>query len=347
MLLDRARAGRLSQSVAQKRKVKNAMRKICPILSAAIILFTAIGAANSQAYPSRPLRAIVPIAPGGGTDTTGRLVLTRLGEVLGQQIVVDNRAGGGGTIGASLAAKALPDGYTFLFGSISTHAVNPAMYKNLPYDHIRDFAPVALVGKVPNVLVVHPSLPVKSVSDLVSYAKANPGKVNYGSAGIGSPPHLSMELLKSIAGINVVHIPYKGAGPALSELLGGQTQVMCTSLAGQLPYIKAGRVRALAVTTSKRNQQVPDVPTMIEAGIPGYEVTIWYAVFLPAGAPKAIIARLNSELVTLLNSSEMKERMAQIGVDAAPSTPQELAAFVKAETAKYTKVAQDAGIKLE
>jgi len=289
----------------------------------------------------------VPIAPGGGTDTTGRLVLTRLGEVLGQQIVVDNRAGGGGTIGAMIAAKAAPDGYTFLFGSIATHAVNPAMYKKLPYDHISDFTPVARIGTVPNVLVVHPALPVKTVAELLSHARANPGKINYGSAGIGSPPHLSMELLKSMTGVNIVHIPYKGAGPALAELLGGQTQVMCTSLAGQLPHIRAGRVRALAVTTAGRNAQVPNVPTMIEAGVPGYEVTIWYAVFFPAGAPKAIVARLNSELLKILNSPDMKERLAQIGVDPAPSTPEELAAFVKTETAKYTKVAQDAGIKLE
>jgi len=326
---------------------RNAVIAAERVLVAAVLALASIGAAHAQVYPNRPLRAIVPIAPGGGTDTTGRLVLTRLGEVLGQQIVVDNRAGGGGTIGAMIAAKALPDGYTFLFGSISTHAVNPAMYKKLPYDHIKDFAPVSLIGKVPNVLVVHPSLPVKTVGDLINYAKANPGKINYGSAGIGSPPHLSMELLKSITGVNILHVPYKGAGPALAELLGGQTQVMCTSLAGQLPHIKAGRVRALAVTTAKRNAQVPDVPTMIEAGVPGYEVTIWYAVFFPAGAPKAIIARLNSELVKILNGADMKERMAQIGVDPAPSTPEELAAFVKAETIKYTKVAQDAGIKLE
>jgi tripartite-type tricarboxylate transporter receptor subunit TctC len=221
------------------------------------------------------------------------------------------------------------------------------MYKKLPYDHIKDFAPVSLVGTVPNVLVVHPSLPVKSVSELISYAKANPGKINYGSAGIGSPPHLSMELLKSMTGINLVHVPYKGAGPALADLLGGQMQAMCTSLAGQLPYIKAGRVRALAVTTAKRNPQLPDVPTVNEAGVPGYDVTIWYAVFVPAGVPKPIVARLNSELVKLLNSPEMKERMAQFGVDAAPSTPEELGAFVKSETIKWTKTVQDAGVKLE
>ncbi len=339
------------------------MRSINPLVATAVIWFASIGAAHTQAaatisgpalnpaqlqaYPNRPLRAIVPIAPGGGTDTIGRLVTTRLSEALGQQIVVDNRAGGGGTIGVSIAAHAQPDGYTVLFGSISSHAVNPAMYRKLADDPIKGFAPVSLVGTVPNVLVVHPSLPAKSVGELISYAKANPGKINYGSAGIGSPPHLSMELLKSMAGISMVHVPYKGAGPALADLLGGQTQAMCTSLAGQLTYIKAGRVRALAVTTAKRNPQLPDVPTVSEAGVPGYEVTIWYAVFVPAGVPQPIVTRLNSELVRLLNSPEMKERMAQFGVDATPSTPEELAAFVKSETVKWTKTVQDAGVKLE
>jgi len=246
-----------------------------------------------------------------------------------------------------IAAKAAPDGYTFLFGSISTHAVNPAMYKKLPYDHIRDFAPVARIGTVPNVLVVHPALPVKTVAELLSHARANPGKINYGSAGIGSPPHLSMELLKSMTGVNIVHIPYKGAGPALTELLGGQTQVMCTSLAGQLPHIKAGRVRPLAVTTARRNPQVPDVPTMIEAGVSGYEVTIWYAVFFPAGAPKAVVTRLNSELVKILNSPDMKERLAQIGVDPAPSTPDELRSLVSSEIARWGKVIRDGNIQIE
>ena len=321
--------------------------KIIVLALGVALSLVAISPVHSQAYPNRPIRAIVPIAPGGGTDITGRLVTTRLSEALGQQIVVDNRAGGGGTIGASIVAKAQPDGYTILFGSISTHGLNPAIFKKLPYDHIKDFAPVSRIGMVPNVLVVHPSLPVKSVSDLIKYARANPGKIIYGSAGIGSPTHLSVELLRSMAGINLLHVPYKGAGPALVELLGGQTQVMCTSLAGQLPHIKAGRVRALAVTTAKRNAQVPDVPTMIEAGLPGYEVTIWYAVFTPAGVPKAVITRLNSELVKLLNAPDMKERMAQIGVDPAPSTPQELAAFVKSETAKWTKTVQEAGVKLE
>jgi tripartite-type tricarboxylate transporter receptor subunit TctC len=303
--------------------------------------------AIAQSWPARPLRLIVPTAPGGGTDFTGRLVAAKLSETLGQQVVVENRGGGGGSVGADNAAKATPDGYTLLLGSIATHAVNPVLYKKLPYDHIKDFAPVSLIGTVPNVLVVHPSLPAKTFAEFISYAKANPGKINYGSSGVGSPPHLSMELLRSLTGINLVHVPYKGAGPALADLLGGQVQSMCTSLAGQITFIKSGRVRALGVTTAKRNPQLPDVPTIVESGVPGYEVTIWYAVFAPVATPKAIVDRLNAEMVKALNSAEMRERMAQQGMDPAPSTPAELAAFVKVETAKWAKAAKDSGATAE
>ncbi len=319
------------------------MKKIA--LSLCLCALTAF--AHAQSYPSRPLRMIVPTAPGGGTDFTGRLVAAKLSEGLGQQVVVENRGGGGGSVGADNAAKSTPDGYTLLLGSIATHAVNPALYKKMPYDHIKDFAPVSLIGTVPNVLVVHPAVPAKSMQEFISYAKANPGKINYGSSGVGSPPHLSIELLRSITGINLVHVPYKGAGPALADLLGGQVQAMCTSLAGQLTFIKAGRVRALGVTTAKRNPQLPDVPTMIESGVPGYEVTIWYAVFVPVATPKAVVERLNAEMVKILNAAEMKERMAQQGMDPSPSTPAELAAFVKAETVKWTKAVKDSGATAE
>ena len=302
---------------------------------------------QAQNYPARPLRLIVPTAPGGGTDFTGRLVAAKLSETMGQQVVVENRGGGGGSVGADNAAKATPDGYTLLLGSIATHAVNPALYKKLPYDHLKDFAPVSLIGTVPTALVVHPSVPVKSMQEFITYAKANPGKINYGSSGVGSPPHLSMELLRSMTGINLVHVPYKGAGPALADLLGGQVQAMCTSLAGLINFVKSGRVRALGVTTAKRNPQLPDVPTIVESGIPGYEVTIWYAVFAPVATPKAIVDKLNAEMVKALNSSEMKERMALQGMDPAPSTPAELTAFVKAESAKWAKVAKDSGATAE
>ena len=310
-------------------------------------LFASTAFVHAQDYPSRPLRLIVPTAPGGGTDFTGRLVAAKLSESLGQQVVVENRGGGGGSVGADNAAKSTPDGYTLLLGSIATHAVNPALYKKLPYDHLKDFAPVSLIGTVPNAMVVHPSVPVKSMQEFIAYAKANPGKINYGSSGVGSPPHLSMELLRSMTGINLVHVPYKGAGPALADLLGGQMQAMCTSLAGLINFIKSGRVRALGVTTAKRNPQLPDVPTIVESGIPGYEVTIWYAVFAPVATPKAIVQKLNTEMVKALNSPEMKERMALQGMDPAPSTPAELTTFVKIETAKWAKAAKDSGATAE
>jgi tripartite-type tricarboxylate transporter receptor subunit TctC len=320
------------------------MKKLFCLLAFAPCLVPLVQAQN---YPARPLRLIVPTAPGGGTDFTGRLVAAKLSETMGQQVVVENRGGGGGSVGADNAAKATADGYTLLLGSIATHAVNPALYKKLPYDHLKDFASVSLIGTVPNALVVHPSLPVKSMQEFITYAKANPGKINYGSSGVGSPPHLSMELLRSMTGINLVHVPYKGAGPALADLLGGQVQAMCTSLAGLINFVKSGRVRALGVTTAKRNPQLPDVPTIVESGVPGYEVTIWYAVFAPVATPKAIIDKLNAEMVKALNSSEMKERMALQGMDPAPSTQAELTAFVKVETAKWAKAAKDSGATAE
>lgn len=303
--------------------------------------------AQVQQYPNRPIRAVVPLAPGGGTDTVARLVAGKLSEGLGQPIVVDNRGGGGGILGTDLVAKATPDGYTILVGSISTNAVNPALYKKLPYDHIHDFAPISMVGTVPNVLVVHPSVAATNLKDFIAFAKANLGKINYGSAGIGSAPHLSMELIKSMAGINMLHVPYKGAGAAVADVLGGQLQALCSSLAGLLPHIKSGRVRALGVTTSKRNPQLPNVPTLSEAGIPGYEVVVWYALFAPAKTPKPILARLNTETVKALNTPELKDRLTLQGLDVASSTPEALQSFVKSETAKWTKVAKDANVQLQ
>jgi tripartite-type tricarboxylate transporter receptor subunit TctC len=301
----------------------------------------------TQAYPIRPIRAVVPLAPGGGTDTVGRLVAGKLGELLGQQIVVDNRGGSGGVIGTDLVAKATPDGYTLLVGSITTNAVNPVLYRKLPYDHLRDFAPISLIGTVPNVLVVHTSVPAKSINEFLAYAKANPGKVNYGSSGLGSAPHLSMELMRSATSVAMTHVPYKGAGAAVADVLGGQIQALCSSLAGLLPHIKSGRVRALGVTTAGRNPQLPEVPTIAESGIPGYEVTIWYALFAPAKTPTLILTRLNTETVKALNSAELKDRLTLQGLDVASSTPDALTALVKSETAKWAKVAKAAGIQLE
>jgi tripartite-type tricarboxylate transporter receptor subunit TctC len=311
------------------------------------LVLLAVQTAGAQQYPNRPIRAVVPLAPGGGTDTVGRLVAAKLSELLGQQIVVDNRGGGGGVVGTDLVAKATPDGYTLLVGSITTNAVNPALYKKLPYDHIRDFAPISLIGTVPNVLVVHGSVPAKSMKEFLAYAKTNPGKINYGSSGLGSATHLSMALISSMTGVAMTHVPYKGAGAAVADVLGGQIQALCSSLAGLLPHIKSGRVRALGVTTAKRNPQLPDVPTIAESGIPGYEVTIWYALFAPAATPKPILARLNAETVKALHSPELKERLTLQGLDVASSTADELMALVRSETAKWSKVAKDSGVQLE
>lgn len=320
-----------------------------PSPASGLLLLASLSAQAQTAgsYPTRPIRAVVPLAPGGGTDTVARLVAAKMSEQFGQQIVVDNRGGGGGVVGTDLVAKATPDGYTLLMGSITTNAVNPVLYKKLPYDHIRDFAAISMIGTVPNVLVVHASMPVKTVKEFLAHAKANPGKVSYGSSGIGSATHLSMALISSMTGVSMLHVPYKGAGAAVADVLGGQLQALCSSLAGLLPHIKSGRVRALGVTTSRRNPQLPDVPTLAESGVPGYEVTIWYGWFAPAKTPTAIVARLNAETVKALNSAELKERLTLQGLDVGSSTANELTAFVKAETVKWAKVVKESGARLE
>lgn len=300
---------------------------------------------SAQNYPSRPLRAVVPNVPGGGTDTISRIVAVGLSEALGKQVVVDNRAGAGGSLAGSIVVNATPDGYTVLMGTISTQSINPVLL-DLPYDPVKDFAPISMMGTTPNVIVANLSFPVKSVKELVAYAKANPGKISYGSTGVGGSPHLSMELLKSMSGIDMVHVPYKGAGAMLPDLLSGQIQVANVALSGQLPHIKAGRVRALAITSAKRSPKLPNVPTVAESGIPGYEVIIWYGMFAPAAVPKAIVAKLNAKLVEVLKSPDIMERLDRRGIDAAPSTPGELAAFVKTEIAKWSKVVKLTGMKI-
>ena len=249
-------------------------------------------------------------------------------------------------VGTDIAAKSAPDGYTLLLSDMP-HTINPAIYVKVPYDPVRDFSPVTVVGTSPMFLFVHPKFEANSVKDFVALARAQPGKIAMGSGGTGATTHLMIELLQARTSVRVNHVPYKGAGPALADLLGGQVQAMCTSLAGLINFIKSGRVRALGVTTAKRNPQLPDVPTIVESGVPGYEVTIWYAVFAPVATPKAIVQKLNSEMVKALNSAEMKERMALQGMDPAPSTPAELAEFVKFETAKWAKAAKDSGATAE
>jgi len=314
------------------------------LVSAAIPHGHAASTDAASDFPNRPLRDIVPFPPGGGVDIVTRIVTARWPELLGQQIVVDNRGGAGGNLGAELAAKATPDGYTLLTCQIASHAVSPAMYTKLPYDHLKDFTPVSRIGTTPNVLVVHPSVPVKSLKEFVDYVKASPGKYNYASPGIGTSPQMTMELFKMTAGLNLVHIPYKGGAPALADVMAGQVMGMFGNLPEQLGAIKGGKTRALAVTTLKRTPQLPDVPTVAESGYPGFEVTVWYGICTQAAVPRPVVAKLNATLVKVLNMPDVRARLADVSIEAAPTTPEEFLAFIKAETAKWAKVVKDAGI---
>jgi tripartite-type tricarboxylate transporter receptor subunit TctC len=292
------------------------------------------------------VRFIVPSAAGGGTDIIARAVSLKLSEALGQQFVVDNRPGAGQMIGIELAAKAPPDGHTILMAA-STLAINPVMYKKVPYDPLRDFAPVTQAASLPNVLVVHPSLPVNSLAELIAYAKARPGELNFASAGIGTSPQMSIELLKSMAGIDMVHIPYKGTAPGVVDLLAGQVKVMAPNVLTALPHIKSGKLRALAVTSGKRSRALPEIPTVAEAGLPGYDSTQWYGVLAPAGTPREIVARLHGEIVRALRDPEVGKRLEADGAEAVGSSPEEFSAFIRSETEKWAKVARAAGIKPE
>ena len=318
------------------------------LLTIVSLALGATGIVQAQEYPNRLLRDIVPFPPGGAVDIVSRIVTAKLSEVLGQSIVVENRAGGaGGTVGAAIAAKATPDGYTLFTCQIASHAISPALYKTLPYDHIKDFVPISLLGTTPNVLTVHPSVPVKSVSELIAWAKASPGKINYASPGIGTSPHLTMELFKSSTGINLVNVPYKGGAPALADLLGGHVGVMFANLPEHLPSIKAGKLRGLAVSSAQRTPHLPDVPTVAESGVPGFEVTVWYGMCAPAGVPKPIVAKLNAAVVETLNFPEVKERLMQNSITAESSTPEQFAAHIKSETAKWARVVKEAGVTVE
>ena len=303
------------------------------------------GAAHAQSdYPNRPLRQIVPFPPGGGVDIVTRIVGAKWSELLGQPIVVENRAGAGGTVGADHAAKAAPDGYTLLTCQVASHGVSPALYNKLPYDAIGDFAPVSLIGKTPNVLVVHPSVPAQTLKEFIELVKANPGKYNYASPGFGTSPQMTMELFKLTAGINLFHIPYKGGAPALADVMAGQVAGMFGNLPEQLAAIKGGRTRALAVSTLKRSPQLPDVPTVAESGFPGFEVTVWYGVCTQSAVPKPILAKLHATLVTTLELPEMKARLAEATIDASPTTQEEFAAFIRGEIDKWTAVVREANI---
>jgi tripartite-type tricarboxylate transporter receptor subunit TctC len=303
--------------------------------------------ALAQAFPNKPIRIVVPFPAGGTTDVLARAAAQKLTDTLGQPALVDNRPGAGGNIGAELVAKSPPDGYTLLMGTVGTHAINPALYPKLPYDHVRDFAPVILVAGVPNVLVVNPSLPVNSVQELVAYAKANPGKLNFASSGSGTSIHLSGELFKTAAGLSMTHVPYKGSSPALMDLIGGQVQLMFDNLPSALPQIKAGKLKALGVTSRERAPALPDVPTIAESGFPGFEASSWFGLLAPAGTPQPVIAKLNVEVAKWLASPEAKEKLLAQGANAAGGTPEDFAKHIAAETAKWQKVVKESGAKVD
>lgn len=302
-------------------------------------------AGAADAYPSRAMRMIVPFPPGGGTDIMGRTVAAKLSESFSVQVVVDNRGGAGGIIGTELAAKANPDGHTLLMGSVSTISINPSLHKKLPFDTVRDLAPISLMASTPSVLVVTASLPVKSVKDLIALAKSKPGQLNFSSAGSGTSHHLGGELFKVMAGIELVHVPYKGTAPAVTDLVSGQVAMMIANMPAVMPMIKAGRLKPLAVTTLQRSSLMADLPTMAESGVPGFEVIIWYGVLAPSGIPKPIISRLNQEIKKIVQIPDVKERLAAQGAEAISSTPEEFARKIKEDMNKWAKIVQSSGAR--
>jgi tripartite-type tricarboxylate transporter receptor subunit TctC len=310
------------------------------------LLALAAGSALA-AYPDRPVRLIVPFPPGGPTDIVARPLAQNLSENLGQQVIVDNRGGAGGNIGAAAVMKSAADGYTLLMGTVGTHAINASLYKKLTFDPVKDFAPVSLVAQAAVVLVVHPSVPAKALREFIALAKSKPGQITFGSAGSGSPGHLTGELFKDMTGLDLVHVPYQGSAPAISDLLGGQIHAMFDPIQATLSHVKAGKLRLLGVSSSKRSSAFPDVPTIAEAGVPGFETTAWWAVFAPAGTPKEIITRLNTEIVKIMRSPDTKERLRQLDIEPIGSTPDQLVAFMKIETAKWSRAVKFSGAIVE
>jgi tripartite-type tricarboxylate transporter receptor subunit TctC len=316
--------------------------QICMLCAAALCA----GQVLAQAYPAKPLRLVVPFPPGGPTDILGRAIGAKLADLLGQPVIIDNRGGAGGGIGADNVAKSPPDGYSLLLGTTGTHTINPNLYSKLPYDPIRDFVPVSLVVKYLNILVVNPNVPVKSVAELIALAKQKPGEVTFGSAGNGSSNHLTGEMLAHMAGVKMQHVPYKGSGPALNDVIAGQISFMFDQYSTVGPNIKAGKLRAIGIATKQRHRLLPDVPAIAET-IPGFEVSPWYGLFVPAATPKDIVARLNAELTKVMNSPDIHERMTVLGWDPVTNSPEEFSAQIKAELAIWADVVKKSGARID
>ncbi|MGB2819005.1 MAG: tripartite tricarboxylate transporter substrate binding protein [Burkholderiaceae bacterium] len=317
------------------------------LLQASAALLTLPGVARAQqGYPTRPIRYIVPVAAGGGNDMIARVVTQRWGSVIGQPFVVENQGGGGGVIASQTVARAPADGYTLMQGYVATHGTNPATRK-VPYDAIKDFTPIGMIGATPNALVVASVVPAKTVAEFIDYVKKNPGKVNYGSAGPGSLTHLTMELLKHEAGLDITHVPYKGIAPAINDLLGGQTQAMFPGLAAALPHLRSGRARALAVTGKQRSAQLPDVPTMEEAGFKGFDAMQWYGSVGPAGMPADVVRRLNETQVAVLKDPDLREKLSGEAVEPWPMTPEQFGEYIRGEIQRWTALAKARNIRLD
>ncbi|MEO7726030.1 MAG: tripartite tricarboxylate transporter substrate binding protein [Burkholderiales bacterium] len=306
-----------------------------------------ISAAAAQDYPNRPIRFIVPFPPGGGNDTMARMVGNKLTAALGQQFVIDNRSGAGGMIGAETAAHSAPDGYTLFLGGVASHGINPNLHPRLTYDPVKDFTPVCLIASAPLILVVHPAVQAKTVKELIQLAKAKPGQLNFASNGSGGSSHLAAELFKMMTGTEMVHVPYKGLSPALTDLLSGQVQLMFSSTVAILPLVRAARLRPLAMTSAKRSPAMPDLPTVAESGVAGYETASWYGVLAPAGTAKSVVELLNREIAKVVHMPDVRERLAGEGADPAGGTPAEFAAHIKRELARWAQVIKQAKIKAE
>ncbi|MEW6258187.1 MAG: tripartite tricarboxylate transporter substrate binding protein [Pseudomonadota bacterium] len=317
------------------------------LVLAALSLALPAAPAMAETYPSKPVKLIVPYPAGGTTDIIARLIATQLSEKFGQPFVVDNRAGASGAIGASAVAKSAPDGYTLLMGTANTHGINSALQKSLPYDALKDFAPVTVVASTPNVIVVNPAFPAKTLQELIALAKAEPGKLNYGSTSSGGSPHMSAELLKMMTGINITHVPYKGAAPMLTDLAGGHIPIGFDNLPSAMPFIESGKLRALAVTTAKRWPGAPNIPTVAESGVPGYEVSGWFGILAPAGTPPAIVDQLQKAVAEAVAKPEVRKQLETVGAEPVANTPQAFAKQIEADVARWKQVAETTGVKLD